>query len=504
MSKELIALAAALALSFSPAPAADSKPATSRRLFTLDQAVQTALRDNAEIRKALQEIRRTRGLIVEIRAQALPRLALRTAYDQQDRALFKPRGAKPAPSSPSLDLGEIPASPTGAPAVIVLPVATSAERQILDKAWNVSLEVRQLLYSGGQVRSALKIAKFSEDSAYFTLRDTVERTVFTVRQQFYNIVLSKALIQVREEALRLAEEQVKDQQSRFEAGTVPRFNVLRAEVEAANIRPELIRAKNAFRISTWRLAKTLGLTFVESRAADLPLEAVGDLGTVSKPGDLVAAVQLAKAERAFLKVQRLSILSAAEQIKLELAGYKPRLDATGGLTARNSSVSDNLDDTVHGWFFGVAGSWNIFDGLETRGRVMQARAALEQARILYEDSVRQVELEVQEAFANVLEGIELIESQEKNVEQAQEALRLANERFNAGAGTQLEILDARTALTAAQTNVLEARYTYYVARADLDRATGAATRFEQPFDDPLVRSLHPKDPTTLPLPPNKK
>ena len=79
--------------------------------------------------------------------------------------------------------------------------------------------------------------------------------IATVRQQFYQVILNKALIGVQEESVRLLESQLKDQQNRFEAGTVPRFNVLQAEVALVNQQPALITARNNFRIAQIQLAR---------------------------------------------------------------------------------------------------------------------------------------------------------------------------------------------------------------------------------------------------------
>ena len=199
------------------------------------------------------------------------------------------------------------------------------------------------------------------------------------------------------------------------------------------------------------------------------------------------ALAMARERRPFLKVQRQNILVEKEQIKVALAGYKPRLDANAGWEVRNSRLSDKLDDTVDGWFFGFTGRWEIFDGLETHGRVIQARAKLESAKVSYDDAVQQVELEVQQAYANLLQAKETIQSQQKNVEQALEALRLSRERLSAGAGTQLDVLDARVALTRARTTELEARADYNKALADFDRATATDTSYNEMFADPLAQ-----------------
>jgi len=486
-------MAVALGFALADSGFAGESVVSDTKKITLDQAAEMAMKHNPDILKAIQEIERTRGLVLEVRAQALPSATLVSRYNQEDRSLLKPRGASSGDSGSSdLDLTNLGSGMPGAPVVIVIPGSGGGEFERLDKSWRVAMDVRQVLYAGGQVRAALKIADFTRDSSYYQLLDTVEQVIYTVRQQFYDIILNRALIRVQEQALRLAEQQLKDQKNRFDAGTVPRFNVLRAEVEVSNVRPSLIRAKNDYRIAIWRLMKTLGQNTLSADSKTNPFEVFGQLGTGQPLKDLDKAIALARERRPFLKVQRLNILNATEQIKVALAGYKPRLDLVGGYEARNSSASDDIDDTVNGWFFGVEGSWAVFDGFETKGKAMQARAQLEQAKVTYDDSVRRVDLEVQEAFTNVQQGVELIESQEKNVEQANEAVRLATERFNAGAGTQLDVLDAQTALTDSETNALQARYTYYIAKADFDRATSADTKFEETFDDPLVKSTKAK------------
>lgn len=439
--------------------------------LTLDAAVQTALAQNPDILKQLQEIERTRGQIVEVRAQALPRVDASGNFRQQDRRLVLGGGAFGGGAA-----GNTASAPQGGfgPG---------------DKSWSVNITARQVLYSGGQVNAAIKIAKFTEDSSYFQLRDTVDRVIALTRAQFYDVLLTRALITVQEEAVRLLGDQLNDQQNRFNAGTVPRFNVLRAEVELSNAQPDLIRAKNSSLIAQLQLAKTLGLA--PGPQGQPTFHCVGEFAVTEPRLDLLTALAVAKEKRAFLKVQRQQILIGKEQIKVALAGYKPRLDANAGYELRNSFFNDQLDNVVDGWFYGVTGSWDIFDGLETAGKVRQARAQLESAKINYDDSVQKVELEVQQSFANLYAARETIRSQQKNVEQALEALRLASERFSAGAGTQLEVLDARVALTKARTSEIQARAAYNRELSEFDRVTATDTSYGETFPDPLTKRRAP-------------
>ena len=454
--------------------------------LTLDQAVRIALRQNPELLKQLQEIARTRGQIVEVRAEALPHLTLQGAYDQRAKELFEQGGSS---SSVSFRSGVSTSDSTQTdPAIAAILRAlggSGGSQPVQNKSWQVTLQLQQVLYSGGQVGAAIRIAKFSEDAASFQLRDTIDQVVASVRAQFTAVLTNRALITVAEETVRLQEDQLRDQKNRFEAGTVPRFNVLRAEVELANVQPDLIRARNNYLLAEIALAKTLSLN--PGPRGKPTFNVTGELGIAERALGLQSALELARARRPFLKVQRQQILQQTEQIKVALAGYKPRLDANAGYELRNSRLSQDLDRTVDGWFFGVTGQWNIFDGLATQGRVKQARASLESARINYSDSVQKVDLEVQTAYANLQTARETIRSQQKNVEQARESLRLANHRFSAGAGTQLEVLDARTALTRARSTELQSRGDYNTALAEFDRATATDTVYAESFHDPLEK-----------------
>ncbi len=455
--------------------------------LTLDQAVKIALRQNPDLLKQLQEIERTRGQIIEVRAEALPHLTLQGSYDQRSKDLLNDGGGSGSnvgfrsgvSGSDSADLDPALA------AILKSLGGSSGTRVIQNKSWQVTMQLQQVLYSGGQVGAAIKIAKFAEDAAYYQLRDTIDQVVAVVRSQFTAVLTNRALINVAEETVRLQEDQLRDQKNRFEAGTVPRFNVLRAEVELANVQPDLIRARNNHLLAEIALAKTLGLD--PGPGGKPTFNVIGSLGIVDRPLGLQSSLELARARRPFLKVQRQQILQQTEQIKVALAGYKPRLDANAGYEIRNSRATEDLDKTVDGWFFGVTGQWNIFDGLATQGRVKQARAQLESARINYSDSVQKVDLEVQTAYANLQTARETIRSQQKNVEQANESLRLANERFSAGAGTQLEVLDARTALTKARSTELQSRGDYNTALAEFDRATATNTMYAESFHDPLKK-----------------
>jgi outer membrane protein TolC len=453
----------------------------SSRRFTLQQALETAFQRNPDILRARQEIRRTKGVQIEVTSQALPHLTADAVFNWTEGSLRSGGGSSTVTTVPTPVPTVAPLGSAVARETIVVPSLTPT-----DYSYSLSFTGSQLLYNGAVI-PAIRGAGYSADASLFALRDTIDRVIALVRQQFYQVVLNRSLIGVQEESVRLLESQLLDQQNRFEAGTVPRFNVLQAEVALSNQQPNLITARNNFRVSQLQLAKTIGLDFDPRRGDQAPLECVGELVYIPRDIPLPVAIQLGKERRPFLKQARANILVQKENLIGAYAGIQPTLSINGGHAFESSQFSSRIDRVVDGWFFGFTGSWPIFDGLETVGRVKQQRAILSQTKITYDDSVRQVELEIQQAHSNLQQDRELYFSQEKNVDQANEALRLASARLAVGAGVQLDVLNAQVALTQARSTRLSALFSYNADLAEFDRATATDTIYHDTFDDPLMR-----------------
>jgi len=464
-----------------------------RRSFTLRQAIETAFQRNPDILRARQEIRRTKGVQIQVISEALPHLDATAAFNYTDPSLRNSSGGGTILTSPT-PLPTITPVPTATPAPTMAAITSAAAStgnnssspSLASNSYNLRLTGSQLLYNGSVI-PAIKGAGAANDVSIYALRDTIDTVISNVRKQFYTVILNKALIGVQEESVQLLESQLKDQQNRFEAGTVPRFNVLQAEVALANQQPSLITARNNYRIAEITLGRTIGLDFDPRRGDKPPLECIGELSYEARDVPLPVAIELGKERRPFLKSQRANILVQVNQLRGAFAGIQPSLNLNGGYAFESSAFSDKLSDVATGWFFGITGSWAIFDGLETVGAVKAARATLSQAKITYDDAVRQVELEIQQAYSNLQQDRELYFSQSKNVDQAREALRLASARLGVGAGVQLDVLNAQLALTQAQSTRLSALAAYNSDLAEFDRATATDTIYEDTFDDPLTR-----------------
>ena len=460
--------------------------------FTLDQAILMALQQNPTLLNAEQEIKRTKGVIIQVRAQALPQVNANAEFEWIDPHLS---GARIFGTNTSTGTttggGTTPGTSTGAASVVDSPRSQVADpsptpgitaAEASDVSYNIAVLGRQLIFNGttfNQIRGTF----FQRDSAYFAFRNTLDQLIATVKTQFYQIVVNRELIKVQEQSVHLLESQLKDQQNRFEAGTVPRFNVLQAEVALYNQIPQLITAQNNYRISKLTLAKTLGLYFEPRRGENPPLEVVGEMPYAPRTINLADAIEMGKERRPFLKQARANVLNQLQQVRATAGQWLPTITTTGGGEWVSSPVNSSWHDISKGWLALVQGSLPIWDSGAIAGQVIQQRALFSETKITYDDDVRQVELEIQQAYSNLQQNQELITSQEKNVELADEALRLAKARLDAGAGVQLDVLNAQVQLLTAQSTRLQALFGYNSSLAEFDRATGAQSTYQEMFAD---------------------
>ena len=457
---------------------------TGVKTLTLDEAVQIAIRQNPDILKQLQAIQVTKGQIFQVAAQGVPQLIGTGTYTNTDNKLL-PQTSGSSSSAPLYVPLVDPV--TGLQTGILNLNSLGGSQRTFNNTYLLNIQLRQQVFNGGATFAAIRGAKLTADNAFYQLRETVETVVNNVRTQFANILQNEALITIQEQQVALLASQLQDQQNRFAAGTVPRFDVLQAEVALANQRPQLINAQNNYRIAQLQLAQTLGYDFVPDRNERPPFRAIGSLDVIPFTFNIADAVAVAEAYRPALRQALQSIKIAQETLRVQKAGFLPTINATANMQLNNDRRTNDLTQTRNGYVVGGNVTWNIFDGGLTYGNVRQARAQLLQAAVTYEDTRRSIGLAVQDALSRLRQSLELVNSQRENVGKAEESVRLSRARLSAGAGTQLDVLNAQVALSQAQVTELQARYSYVVALGDLRRVTGTSTVYVDNFTDPVLR-----------------
>lgn len=425
------------------------------RPLAIAEAVDLALAQNSAIRMSAADLEAAHGIVVQTRAIALPRVVVTGAYSAHEES--------------AVDSFHPTRTPTGTNAALFTDLIEFA-----DQRWSANLRVIQSIYEGGRINSSLRTARLTRQQALLNHQTVLSDAVRDVRVAYYDVLLGEQQIAVQEASVKLLEQELHDTQSRFTAGTVPKFNVLRAEVELANAKPRLIRARNSYRISKATLARVLGET-APNNVDELPLQLTDKLTAPEYQLTLSEALGRAFEKRPELAALRAGAALRREGVESAKAGYKPSLQVFAGYGSKSSEFTRDLSEELHGWEAGAQLNWSIFDGMLTKGRVREARALQQRAEEEIEDVTRKVELEVRTAWSFFVEAREVLESQKKVQELAEEALRLAIARAGAGSATQLDVLDAQTSLTEARTTQVQALHDYAVAVAQLERAMGPLT-----------------------------
>ena len=428
---------------------AQTRPAASANLFSHPisraEAVDIALHQNSAILKGKADLEAAHGVVVQLRSIVYPTVTAKGAYNAEQSSYVQ--------SFP-------------------LPPPFSSYIQFPNQNWNSDIRVQQSIYEGGRMTSAFRSAKLTRQQALLNYQALLADTLLAVRVAYDDVLVAQQQIAVNEASVKLLTHEWEDAKRRFQAGTVPQFNVLRAHVELANENPRLIQARNDYRIGKNNLLNLLGCNVPQTIWEDVPLELSDTLKASPLDVDLTTALARALDKRPELAALRKAEALRREDVVKAKAGFKPSAQIFGGYEWQSPLYQDNLSGDYSGWMAGAQLSWNIFDSGLTRGKILESKANYEKARLDVDDTRRQIELEVRTAHSNFIEAREVLESQKEVQAEAEEALRLAEARQGAGSGTQLDTLNAQPALPQARTTQVQALHDYSVARARLQRALG--------------------------------
>jgi outer membrane protein TolC len=348
------------------------------------------------------------------------------------------------------------------------PITGKPQRVTMDftRDYQFSLSLSLPLFTGGRLISGFKQAKYNLLSTEEGARQSENTTVFNAKTAFYGCLIAKEFVKVAEEAVEVAEKHLKNVKSLHEVGMASKFDMLRSEVRVANLKPQLIKARNNLEIAKLGLKALLGIDLSQS------LEIKGELIYEAYEPDLEEC--LAKALRNRPEVSQLNYQKqmAEETVKLVRAADFP----TVALSGTYNFWADKLNFQKDTWqsFYAINLVLNvpIFNGFSASARVAQSKAVIRELELTRKGLEKTVGFEVRRAILNLKEAKESLLSQEKNVEQAQESLRIAELNFSEGLATTLDVSSVQADLSQAKINYTQALYDYVVSLAQLDKAMG--------------------------------
>ena len=333
--------------------------------------------------------------------------------------------------------------------------------------YQFSLSFSLPLSAGGRLVSGYKQANYNLMSTKEAIRQSMQETVFNVKKAFYGYLLAKKFVEVSEEAVGLAEKHWKNVKSLYDVGMASKFDLLRSEVQVANLKPQLIRAKNGLSTAELGLKTLLGLDLKQ------PIEVKGELSYKEFEANVDADVAQALTNRPEMNQIKFQQQMAAEMLKMARGAYLPTLAIGGAYNYWGNRFKFTKDSWESYYSVNLVLDIPLFNGFVNSAKVGESKAMLRQLDYSRKGLSEIVKFEVQEAILSLQQAKESLLSQEKNVEQAQEAVRIADLNYGEGLATNLDVSFAQMALTQAKTNYSQALYDYALALAQLEKAIGA-------------------------------
>lgn len=290
-----------------------------------------------------------------------------------------------------------------------------------------------------------------------------EQTRLDITTAYYDIQQAEEQVRISEGAVNAAIQGLRDARALEEAGLGTRFDTLRAQVQLANENQNLIRARADRRINQRQLVNLLSLPqSVDIEAAD-PVQIAG-IWELPLEESIVLAFQ----NRAELQQQLAQRNINQEQRRIAQAARRPQVSLFA-----NYNLLDVFNDGLglaDGYSLGARLNWNLFDAGAASARASQSKVDIAIAETQFADTRNQIRFQVEQAYNNLQANFLNIQTASVALNQAREALRLANLRFQAGVGTQTEVIDAQNDLTRAEGNLVQAILNYNRALATLQRA----------------------------------
>jgi outer membrane protein TolC len=408
--------------------------------LTLEDVLELAYRNNPDLRVALLELERSQAALREAQAALLPQVSLGGNFQGQNSR------------SAAFTLGGV------------------TQTEELTGAVSGQVDVTYNIYSSGQREATIRAAE--EQVRLSELEVERRRAVlrFNTINEYYDLQRAIEQIRISTAFLDEAKRNLRDTQLREEVGVGTRFDVLRAEVQAANARQQLAQAASDRSVAQRQLARRLNLP----PSLDVTTVAVQIAG--SWPLSLEESIVQAYQSRVELEQQLVQRQISEQQQRAALAAVGPQVDLFANYNLQNTFNND--DGFTDNYSFGIRASWLLFDGGAANARADQRQADIEIADRRFEETRATVRFEVEQAYFTLESNRQNIDTARLAVEQAREALRLARLRFEAGVGTQLDVISAQSDLTEAEVNLIDAILGYNRSLAALERAV---TNLPEPY-----------------------
>jgi len=324
--------------------------------------------------------------------------------------------------------------------------------------------VQQYVFDFGRVRGLIEQRDEEAHVAWFQAQATELDLVFEAAQRYFALLAAGQKVKVYQKAIEQRSEQFHAAQVKASANLTPQIDVVTAQAALARAQTDLLEASDERDIARVALNNTMA---IDRNAPDYELADVLTYQPVS--GSLESFFASAVASRPDLHALEAAARAAGAQIKQARSDYFPSVGATAGYSAMGTGLP-----AANNFNAGIVVTWPIFNGFATEHQVEEAKATQNAIRYSIEDLEQRVWLDVKSAYLELQTSVERIHQAEATLAASSGQLELADKRYNAGLGNIIELTDAERFYIQDDAAYVDALYGYSVAKATLDRVTGAS------------------------------
>lgn len=407
-----------------------------KRVLTIDECIKIALKNNYLIRSSYEQHRAAEADVVGARSRLLPNISTYTAWTRYDEENFIwVEGRDPYFSR---------------------------------NFYNYGLRVDQSIFNGGYNWANLRSAGAGEEVAYADYKLARQAVVLKIKQDCYELLKAEMLLDVQKDAVKRSQEQMNMAKARYDLGSASLSDYLKAKVQLGSDNLALITAENSLKLAQANLNNDLGLDL------EPPVYVAAELEYKKLEVEVDQVIRQRLDVHPEIKKVESQVSQAKSRVNMARSALLPSVSFSGSYSWSDGKTPDSWSSwkTNASWRIGISIGLNIFDGFQSVANIQRGKANQRSAEENSKQKKRDVELEIRQAYLAVKEAEQKIEVTEEALEAAEQDIKLTREKYNLGAASMLELLDADVSYKTTKNNQVEALYDYNLAVARFEKAIG--------------------------------
>lgn len=407
-----------------------------KRVLTIDECIKIALQKNYQIRASYEGHRGAQADVIGARSRLLPNVSTYSGWTRYDEEKFIwVEGRDPYFSR---------------------------------DFYNYGLRLDQSIFNGGYNWANLNYTRAREKGAYADYRLSQQAVALKIKQDCYEVLKARTLLDVQRDAVKRSEEQINMAKARYDLGSASLSDYLKAKVQLGSDNLALITAENSLKLAQANLNNDLGIDL------EPPVDVAAELEYQKLDVDVHQVIQQRLEIHPQIKKVESVVNQAKSGVSMARSALLPSISFSGSYSWSDGKTPGSWSDWKmnDSWRVGISVGLNIFDGFRSLAGIQRGKANLRSAEENFEQNRRDLELEIRQAHLAIREAEQKIEVTEEALEAAEQDLKLTQEKYNLGAASMLELLDADVSYKTARNNQVNALYDYHLALARFEKAIG--------------------------------